>query len=253
MYYIKNGDIEEIIRKQFDTWFLIAPDEPCQITNRDIKLFLKLFQPKISSKILDFGCGTGRHLHALENLGYSSLFGVDFSSEAIKKAKERSNRMSSIKYFCMPLLEFANNYSGFFDYVVSFDFTISLYPPQKLFEYLKAISDILVYEGRFLAEVWNPNAVKEGKMNRSFVADIGLDKFTYHSKYEPDKSWIIIQNSYLKRSGENVIMPVQIQFVYEIEEFSKICKLIGCTVEVIETEENDISRFLVFTKKTPTK
>lgn len=36
--------------------------------------------------ILDYGCGYGRSLVELKNMGYKNLHGVDFSKEMIKRA-----------------------------------------------------------------------------------------------------------------------------------------------------------------------
>lgn len=44
-------------------------------------------KPK-NSKIIDVGCGEGRGLHALRNIGFTQLVGVDISTPKIKIAKE---------------------------------------------------------------------------------------------------------------------------------------------------------------------
>ena len=40
-------------------------------------------------KILDIGCGYGRTLNELYNVGYKNLIGIDFSEGMIKRAKEK--------------------------------------------------------------------------------------------------------------------------------------------------------------------
>ncbi len=46
------------------------------------------------SKILDIGCGEGDVLLQLSEMGYTSLYGVDLSDEAVKRAKEMNPKIN---------------------------------------------------------------------------------------------------------------------------------------------------------------
>ncbi len=46
------------------------------------------------SKILDIGCGEGDVLLQLSEMGYTSLYGVDLSDEAVKRAKELNPKIN---------------------------------------------------------------------------------------------------------------------------------------------------------------
>ncbi len=52
-----------------------------------VRIFTPLNLPKESS-ILDFGCGTGRHIQFFLNEGFCNLYGIDFSYEAIEICKQ---------------------------------------------------------------------------------------------------------------------------------------------------------------------
>ena len=54
---------------------------------------LEKFAPGAKS-ILDLGCGTGRHAVSLAKRGFD-VFGFDFSTKMIVKAKERKTQLSS--------------------------------------------------------------------------------------------------------------------------------------------------------------
>ena len=49
-----------------------------------------------SKKVLDVGCGTGRHLEEFENRGWS-VTGVDPSQEMVNKAKSRLSENATVK------------------------------------------------------------------------------------------------------------------------------------------------------------
>ncbi len=52
----------------------------------DLNQFQKLVHP--TSKILDFGCGYGRHTDTLVQNGYSNVFGIDSSEEMITRGQK---------------------------------------------------------------------------------------------------------------------------------------------------------------------
>lgn len=63
-----------------------------QITRESFNYFnqnlLKFIPAKKEIKILEIGCGFGRYLKFLKDLGYTNLTGLDISSEQIKVAKQ---------------------------------------------------------------------------------------------------------------------------------------------------------------------
>jgi ubiquinone/menaquinone biosynthesis C-methylase UbiE len=68
----------------------------------DIKAIIKLLSPSRDKPLLDLGCGAGRHLIALHQLGFRSLTGLDLSEELLQVAKERliAAGASDVKLLC---------------------------------------------------------------------------------------------------------------------------------------------------------
>ena len=54
---------------------------------KDVPVLLEEYANK-NMKFLDYGCGTGRSLRFIRNLGYKDIVGVDISKDMIDKAKE---------------------------------------------------------------------------------------------------------------------------------------------------------------------
>jgi methylase of polypeptide subunit release factors len=59
-----------------------------RIPHKDLPRFVKLLRKIKAKRILDLGCGTGRHVIALAKKGFE-VYGVDISKKALNLAKER--------------------------------------------------------------------------------------------------------------------------------------------------------------------
>jgi len=55
----------------------------------DVRAIVKLISPPREEPLLDLGCGAGRHLLALAELGFTKLVGLDLSEELLAVAAER--------------------------------------------------------------------------------------------------------------------------------------------------------------------
>ena len=54
----------------------------------EVETILKQITISESASIADFGCGTGRHIEALNTKGFSDLMGIDFSERNINVCRE---------------------------------------------------------------------------------------------------------------------------------------------------------------------
>lgn len=241
---------ENKIMNRFDTWYALAPEEPFMITQKNIDAFIDAAEPSFSDSIVDFGCGTARHLIRLEELGFSHLYGVDISSEAISKAKKKIGNGKNISLFHQSFIDFSKSYKNFFNHVVSFDYTITLYSPDTILKYLSSINKIISPEGYFFAEIWNPSSVRDDKkMDRSFECPIGSTLFSYKSVYEPDTSNIVIENSFHKKSGDVIQLEQQIQYVYSIPDIELLCKKTGFSLVTSFGEKDSIGIYILLKKE----
>jgi len=61
----------------------------------DVRALIALIAPKKQDPLLDLGCGTGRHLVALQRAGFQTLVGLDLSSDLLAIAAERLRPIAS--------------------------------------------------------------------------------------------------------------------------------------------------------------
>jgi len=106
--------------------------------DKDIPRIAKLFKERGIKRVLDLGCGAGRHLIYLASESFDA-YGLDFSSEAVKKAKQRLAKMKTkadLKVASM-FTKFPYS-SSFFDAVIS----ITTLHHGRIEQIKKAISEI---------------------------------------------------------------------------------------------------------------
>ncbi len=165
-YKVKqNNFIIFFLRKPFNTWIIpIFYRERKAIKDADIwknqnhyksEFYKELESPhqksyisyiknntSKSDKILDICCNQGRHLKALHNLGYKSLYGVDIMDEAINILKGSNEYLEGGIFveskIAQLYLQKQNN--NFFDYAITYSATIELINPGfKIFKELRRL------------------------------------------------------------------------------------------------------------------
>ncbi len=85
----------------------------------DIERIIKLFKEKGVRRVLDLGCGTGRHLIYLSKKGFN-VYGLDASPKALEIAKEWLNEENEKAELQVHRMEHKFPYdNGFFDAIIS--------------------------------------------------------------------------------------------------------------------------------------
>lgn len=139
----------ELISQYYD---LIYNDKNYEYESRYISKLIKKYNPK-TKKILDVGCGTGRHAEFLDDNGFD-VTGIDLSEKMIKIALENSKKTGKdIKYKVSNANNFKINQK--FDTIVSLFHVIS-YQDQnkKLINTFKSIYNHLNEGGIFIFDFW---------------------------------------------------------------------------------------------------
>ncbi len=81
-------------------------------------------------KVLDLCCNVGRHLNALNKIGYSNLYGVDINNLAIQKMKTIYKNLNSANISYKSAESYLiNTEDNFFDLIYTHGATVELIPP----------------------------------------------------------------------------------------------------------------------------
>lgn len=68
-------------------------------TEQEIDYILSRINLKHECRVLDMGCGQGRHSITMSRMGYSNVLGIDFSASNVEKAKRSANERQSSATF----------------------------------------------------------------------------------------------------------------------------------------------------------
>ncbi len=120
---------------------------------KQIELVLKTLKPDKNNKILDLGCGEGRHLSYFNKLGFKT-FGLDLSKELIYSGMKKYGRQNFI-------LGDIRNIPGKYDIILSFFSSFGYFESDKEnFSVFDSIFKSLTYKGKFWFDFLNPEYVK---------------------------------------------------------------------------------------------
>lgn len=70
-----------------------------KLTNSEVDFLIKKLEIQPTQKILDLGCGQGRHILRFSELGFKKCYGIDFSEANIEKASETALQRGLIANF----------------------------------------------------------------------------------------------------------------------------------------------------------
>jgi len=123
-----------------------------------VRAVLERVRPN-TRRLLDLGCGTGRHAFELEKIGFR-VEGSDTSASMIGKAREQARARNSRVVFHQHSFQTADRIAGPFDGVISMFSSIGyLTDSIDVATALQNVRSLLVAGGVFLFDYWNGNAV----------------------------------------------------------------------------------------------
>jgi SAM-dependent methyltransferase len=215
---------DEQIRRLFDLWYGIVPEEPSEVTQKQVALLREKASPSPNAAILDLGCGTGRHLQRLEKLGFANLCGVDFSRSAIAIAESKTPS-GHVQYACEPFEEFLKRNPCRFDLIYSFDCTSSLYAPPEFRESLVQIHKSLKSEGQCFMELWNPvPPLLQDKLSAEREYELPAGTLRYKAQFVPERGIIVLRHRLTGKDGAVMYLPEQLQYVYSFAELESLAR-----------------------------
>ncbi|MDX2190398.1 MAG: class I SAM-dependent methyltransferase [Bacteroidota bacterium] len=168
------------IYKNYTTINVLGGIDENALTQWSAKYFTKNFLPYIpenkKSKILEIGCGYGRYIKTLLNLGYTDVLGLDISEEQINY----SHKALGLANFTLKqdaFAYFANNNSLKFDVILLIDVAEHL-ELNYMLELFNLINKHLNSGGRLIVQV--PNGMSF--LNPIYFSDIThIRAFSYKS------------------------------------------------------------------------
>ncbi len=122
----------------------------------DVHMLLRHVNLAPTSRLLDFGCGTGSHALILARQGYD-VVGLDISPAMIQQAQAKGVGVSAVEFRCCDVWEYAAavespGFDGFF----SFSNVLNCLPDRPAMEAaLRAIARLVRVGGRGVVDVWN--------------------------------------------------------------------------------------------------
>jgi SAM-dependent methyltransferase len=142
-------------REGYDRWSVTYDATPNPVVSMDDRCTLIALAPKRGERILDAGCGTGRHFGPLRRAG-SEVFGIDFSLGMLRVARRRYPQVPVLLADLQKVLPIANNH---FDAVLCSLVGEHLDPLYRVF---REMHRILRPSGRLIFSVYHPDMAAAG-------------------------------------------------------------------------------------------
>lgn len=139
----------------FENWLNVAGQITKEWFTKEIEYLKKNIKP--NSKILDVGCGFGRHIQLLAKFS-KEVTGIDNNESMIKKAKLNLYNFKNVKLFIQDAtnLNFPDNY---FDYVICMTNTFGNLRELKL-KALNEMKRVCSKDGKIILSVYSENAIE---------------------------------------------------------------------------------------------
>ncbi len=190
-----------------------------------LKYYLRHWLPvEKKARIIDLGCGEGRILYLLKQMGYTNVEGVDISESQLQIARQVSD--SVVK---ADVIEYLKNTSAKYDLIISLD-VIEHFHKGNALDFLDFCRSRLSANGRLVLQT--PNA------SSPFFGDVRYGDFTHELGFTPRLLSQLIRRAGFQSTEVRETGPVpkgysiksSIRFV--IWQF---VRLIYCLLESIET------------------
>lgn len=139
---------------------------------RAYRSYLRRWLPTdLRASILDAGCGGGRLLHFLDERGYTSVVGVDCSSEQVQLARQVNPGVRQTN-----AIDYLKTKESEFDLILSLD-VIEHLRKEEVLEFLQSAYRAMKPGGRLVLQT--PNGASP------FVGDVLHGDFTHETAFSP--------------------------------------------------------------------
>ena len=215
--------LQNITQKTYDTissdW-----DTKREYVWKPVKQFLENQDNKQKLKLLDLGCGTGRHLELAQKIGYENLnlTGADYSIGQLNIVKQKGFQ---IKKTDLEKLEFNNEE---FDLIICIAAHHHLLEPNKQLSSLEEMRRILKNDGKILLSNWFPS--------KDFIEQqLKKKKFEFI-----DKQKVKVTYTFNKQKLDRYY------YLFEEQELQQLCN--KAKLKIIKKEFDNGNIYLTLTK-----
>ena len=208
-------------------WHDHTPQPSARRSRREVEFIAKICGLAPGARVLDAGCGAGRHALEFARRGYITT-GVDLSDELLELARERAKGASAVTFVAADLR--ALNLAREFDAAVLLDSTLGLHEDGETVEILRRLSASLVPGGRLVVEVLNRDFVLDEMPARKWLETsvaVILDDVSFH----PETSRLRVKRS-VAPHGEKAAEFAYSLRLYALHELRVLLSLAG--FEVVE-------------------
>lgn len=140
--------------RQYKRWHSNTPEHIQQITNL-YRLNLSDFLPSDKDiRILDVGCGMGFAMMFLQDMGYTSVEGIEVDYGQVQSCLSKKLNVTHVE----DSIEFLYKMSGSYDLIISLD-VIEHIPHERQLDFVRAIHAALKLGGKIICTVPNANSV----------------------------------------------------------------------------------------------
>ena len=123
---------------------------------RFIEACLKAHGPAQAARLLDIGCGSGRHMLELAKRGYQ-MTGIDVSPEMVsfvEEAARRENFSVAVSVGDLRRMKLQGTYDAAYCFMDTFRFLLT---NQQILTHLRTLAKHLTSGGLYLTDFWVPN------------------------------------------------------------------------------------------------
>jgi len=144
-------DSQEWYAEWFDeTYLKVYAHRNVALAKPEVEFIVDQFRLEPGHRILDLGCGTGRHLWHLERLGFDRAVGIDLSEVLLRVASHELMDSTRLVRGDMRRLPFGTHFDAVLSLFTSFGYFEA---DSENLEVLREIQRLLVRNGKFILDL----------------------------------------------------------------------------------------------------
>jgi SAM-dependent methyltransferase len=206
-------------------WHDHLPQPSARRSGREAEFVAKICGLAPGARVLDAGCGAGRHAIEFARRGYVTT-GVELSEELLEVARARAKGASALTFLHGDLRTLA--FTREFDAAVLLDSTLGLHEDGETVEILRRLSASLVAGGRLVVEVLNRDFVLDEMPARKWL-ETAVAVILDDVSFQPETSRLRVKRSVAPHGQKAVEFAYSLR-LYALHELRVLLSLAGFDV-----------------------